>query len=310
MSDVIESHRERVRATDPLVAVTDLGSVTDLGGGGWIETAGAVGVSATITADPAARAVHWGPPTTHSLHARAAGDDPADALGRLLDRWIAALDPEPGAGLVVSWPSRDTAPVAALARRGFAPRSIRAVRTRPATTGEPPSPGVRQASAGDLDVLCGLYLELVAYEAQFGWIEVLPSTPAAARAEIEGKLARGDGWCWLAEAGGEAVGMLAVHHPAHAGGPATCVNASPVAYVGSMYARPGSRGQGVGAALAAHAHAVAAAAGVGTILVDYVAPNPLSGPFWSRQGYRPLITTWGCLVPFGHGAAQRGGSAR
>ncbi|MGR6916747.1 N-acetyltransferase family protein [[Actinomadura] parvosata] len=262
MSDVIESHRERVRAADPLVAVTDLSSVT----------------------------------------------------GRLLDRWIAALDPGPGSGLVVSWPSRDTAPVAALARRGFAPRSIRAVRTRPATTGEPPSPevgqvaGIRQASAGDLDALCGLYLELVDYEAQFGWIEVLPSTPAAARAEIEGKLARGDGWCWLAETGGEAVGMLAVHHPAHAGGPAACVNASPVAYVGSMYARPGSRGRGVGAALAAHAHAEAAAAGVGTILVDYVAPNPLSGPFWSRQGYRPLITTWGRLVQPSP-AARRGGSA-
>jgi GNAT superfamily N-acetyltransferase len=289
MSDVINCHRERVRAADPLVAITDLGE--DL-----IETANAIGAPSVATADPNARSVHWGPLTTYTLRARVAGDNPADSLGHLLDRWISTLDTEPGSGLVVSWPSRDNAPVAALVRRGFAPRSVLAVRVSSASAGGQPSAGVRRAVADDLDAMCRLYLELIAYEAQFGWVPVLSSTPAAARAELEEKLARDDGWCWLAEPDGEVVGMLAVHRPDHAGWIAPAVEASPVAYVGSMYARPGSRGRGIGAALAGHAHAEVAAAGVETVLVHYAAPNPLSVPFWSRQGYRPLVTAWGRWV--------------
>ncbi|MGW3347334.1 GNAT family N-acetyltransferase [Nonomuraea rubra] len=326
MSAVIDGHRERVRAADPLVAVTDLGGGADL-----IETRGAVGVPSVTAPRPGAPAVHWSPLTTCALDARVAGDDPADALGRLLDRWISGLDVEPGAGLVVSWPSRDTAPVAALVRRGFAPRSVLAVRVsraaeRPAprsglairvsrTAGRPaadarqavgrsaadarrgaerPGAGVRGAVAADLDAMCALYLELIDYEARFGWVPVPSWTAAAARAELAGKLARGDGWCWVAETDGEVTGMLSIHHPDHAGRVASAVAAaSPVAYVGSLYARPGSRGRGLGAALAGHAHAEVAAAGVETVLVHYAAPNPLSVPFWSRQGYRPLVTTWG-----------------
>jgi GNAT superfamily N-acetyltransferase len=287
VSDVIDCHRERVRAADPLVAVADLGE--DL-----IETANAIGAPSKTTAGPDARSVAWGPLTTYTLRAKVAGDAPADSLGHLLDRWISSLDAEPGSGLVVSWPSRDTAPVAALVRRGFAPRSVLGVRVSPASAGGRPSAGVvRRAVADDLDAMCRLYLELIDYEAQFGWVPVLPSTPAAARAELEEKLARGDGWCWLAERDGEVVGMLSVHHPDHAGWIAPAVEASPVAYVGSLYARPGGRGRGIGAALAGHAHAEVAAAGVETVLVHYAAPNPLSVPFWSRQGYRPLVTTWG-----------------
>ncbi|MFC7099538.1 hypothetical protein ACFQQB_02970 [Nonomuraea rubra] len=133
MSDVIDGHCERVRAADPLVAVTDLGGGADL-----IETRGAVGVPSVTAPRPGAPSVHWSPLTTCALDARVAGDDPADSLGRLLDRWISGLDAEPGAGLVVSWPSRDTAPVAALVRRGFAPRSVLAVRV--SRTAERPAP--------------------------------------------------------------------------------------------------------------------------------------------------------------------------
>ncbi|MEV0821665.1 GNAT family N-acetyltransferase [Nonomuraea rubra] len=298
MSDVIDGHRERVRAADPLVAVTDLGGGADL-----IETRGAVGVPSVTAPRPGAPSVHWSPLTTCALDARVAGDDPAGSLGRLLDRWISGLDAEPGAGLVVSWPSRDTAPVAALVRRGFAPRSVLAVRVsrtagRPAAdarqAAERPGAGVRRAVAADLDAMCALYLELIDYEARFGWVPVPSWTAAAARAELAGKLARGDGWCWVAETDGEVTGMLSIHHPDHAGRVASAVAAaSPVAYVGSLYGRPGSRGRGLGAALAGHAHAEVAAAGVKTVLVHYAAPNPLSVPFWSRQGYRPLVTTWG-----------------
>jgi hypothetical protein len=99
VSDVIDCHRERVRAADPLVTVADLGE--DL-----IETANAVGAPSATRADPDAPSVHWGPLTTYSLHARVAGDNPADALGGLLDRWISTLGTEPGSGLVVAGTQR------------------------------------------------------------------------------------------------------------------------------------------------------------------------------------------------------------
>jgi GNAT superfamily N-acetyltransferase len=45
--------------------------------------------------------------------------------------------------------------------------------------------------------------------------------------------------------------MLAVQHPDHSSWIAPAVKKpSPVAYVGSLYARPVSRGRGIGAALA------------------------------------------------------------
>jgi hypothetical protein len=48
----------------------------------------------------------------------------------------------------------------------------------------------------------------------------------------------------------------------------------------------------VGAELAAHYHREADAAGIGVTLLHYALLNPLSAPFWSRQGYRPLWTVW------------------
>jgi GNAT superfamily N-acetyltransferase len=59
-----------------------------------------------------------------------------------------------------------------------------------------------------------------------------------------------------------------------------------------MFVLPGRRGAGVGAALVARAHAEMAAAGVALALLHYEQANPLSTPFWARQGYRPLWTSW------------------
>ena len=54
----------------------------------------------------------------------------------------------------------------------------------------------------------------------------------------------------------------------------------------------GLRSGGIGAALATHVHGHLDAAGVQRTLLHYAAMNPLSAPFWSRCGYRPLWTTW------------------
>lgn len=44
--------------------------------------------------------------------------------------------------------------------------------------------------------------------------------------------------------------------------------------------------------MAAQAHREAEATGVATTLLHYAQVNPLSAPFWSQQGYRPLWTVW------------------
>jgi GNAT superfamily N-acetyltransferase len=65
-----------------------------------------------------------------------------------------------------------------------------------------------------------------------------------------------------------------------------------VAYVELMVVLPGQRGRGVGAALAAEFHRAADEAGIAVTLLHHEQLNPLSGPFWSQQGYRPLWTSW------------------
>ena len=60
----------------------------------------------------------------------------------------------------------------------------------------------------------------------------------------------------------------------------------------TVFVRPGDRGGGVGEALVRHLHAVLDARGVDTTLLHFAQLNPLSAPFWSRMGYRPLWTGW------------------
>jgi predicted acetyltransferase len=70
------------------------------------------------------------------------------------------------------------------------------------------------------------------------------------------------------------------------------VRLTPAAYLMFMFVLPGERASGVGAALAAQLHRDVYAAGLPVTLLHYEQSNPLSVPFWSQQGYRPLWTTW------------------
>jgi len=67
---------------------------------------------------------------------------------------------------------------------------------------------------------------------------------------------------------------------------------APVCYLTFMFTVPGERAGGVGAALCARLHDEVAAAGVPVTLLHYAQVNPLSAPFWSQQGYRPLWLAW------------------
>jgi GNAT superfamily N-acetyltransferase len=70
------------------------------------------------------------------------------------------------------------------------------------------------------------------------------------------------------------------------------VGSAPIAYLMLMFVHPEERASGVGAAMTARLHREVEAAGVAVTLLHYEQTNPLSVPFWSQQGYRPLWTTW------------------
>ena len=105
-------------------------------------------------------------------------------------------------------------------------------------------------------------------------------------------LAAPDPWVWLAERDGAPFGLLYAERPESAGWIAPMVRAAPVAYLELMEVLPGERGRGVAAALVAQLHQAADESGVAVTLLHYEQLNPLSGPFWSQQGYRPLWTSW------------------
>jgi GNAT superfamily N-acetyltransferase len=88
------------------------------------------------------------------------------------------------------------------------------------------------------------------------------------------------------------VGIIATQRPAHAAWVAPLTRLSPVAYTMLGYVTPDERSSGVGAALAAHLHDAVDPAGVAATLLHYEQLNPYAVPFWSRQGYRPLWTSW------------------
>jgi GNAT superfamily N-acetyltransferase len=229
---------------------------------------------------------------------------------------------------IVSWPSRDIDGAGALLRHGLAPLAVVAARTttrHPAgladgaplqaessaglAYGAPWRAGViegagqvtgtsrqdlriRRAGPADIDAVVRLGLEVIRFDAHFGSVTERPETADALRRETAGLLAVPETWTWLAERDGTAIGMLCAERPESAGWIAPMVRPSPVAYLLLMGVAAGERGSGVGTALAARLHREIKATGVAVTLLHYAQLNPLSVPFWSQQGYRPLWTAW------------------
>jgi GNAT superfamily N-acetyltransferase len=245
----------------------------------------------------------WGAAHQFRLTARVAGPDPASSLDRLLTRWRDHLSSVPGTdgadtAAVVTWPSRDTSGVQALLRHGFAPLEVIAARRR----GERPTERswdvgdqaveLRRAGPADIDAVVSLGLEVIRFDAEVSSVTVRPDTAAGLRADCAGLLSGSRPLAWLAERDGSPVGIMIAEPPAVATWIAPLAAAAPVAYLLLAGVQPGERARGVGAALAARLHDDIAAAGVRLTLLHYAQINPLSAPFWSQQGYRPLWTVW------------------
>ncbi len=263
--------------------------------GGWCEHWAGAPDSLDLT---------WGAARRFELTPQIPGPDIGGPLDLLLERWRDHLAGEAGtadgdSAAVVTWPSRDIGGVMALVGRGFAPLAVIAARQtrRDSDAGSPPAataPGIsiRRAGDADADEIVRLGLDVIRFDAQVCGVTERPETAAALRREIGGLLADPEPWIWLAERSGSAIGMLAAEKPATAQWIAPLTRVAPVAYLLLMGVSAGRRGSGVGAAMAAQLHREVESAGVAVTLLHYAQVNPLSAPFWSQQGYRPLWTVW------------------
>jgi GNAT superfamily N-acetyltransferase len=256
----------------------------------------------------------WGAARRFQLTAWAAGPDLAAALDRLLSRWRDHLASLPEAGLpdtaaVVTWPCRDIGGIATLVRHGLAPFGVVAARTtsrRPDRTapGDDGAEGtstagtgrqdlrIRRATPADIDTVVRLGMEVIQFDAHFADVIERPSTAGALRREAAGLLAGPECWTWLAERGDTVIGMVAAQRPESAGWIAPMVSRAPAAYLMFGFVQPAERASGIGATLVARLHREIADSGVAVTLLHYEQTNPLSVPFWSQQGYRPIWTSW------------------
>ncbi len=298
-----EQAAARLAALDPLLPAPAIpaGCGAELAVSGPDGSIVAVGTCEHWAGAPGSLELTWGAARRFQLTPQIAGPDVPAALDGLLARWRDHLAAVPGAAeedtaVVITWPARDVDGPLALLRHGLAPRAVIAARAagRRAATGAPAEPGVRirQAGPADLDEVVRLGLETVRYDAHFGTVIERPETPAALRHEVAQVLAAPDPWVWLAGRDGDPFGLLYAERPEFAGWIAPMVRAAPVAYLELMDVLPGERGTGIAAALVGQLHRAADESGVAVTLLHYEQVNPLSGPFWSQQGYRPLWTSW------------------
>jgi GNAT superfamily N-acetyltransferase len=313
MSGLLTQATRRWQAADPLLPWPTLpaGCGPVLIGEGPGGRLAAAGTCEHWAGEPGSLELAWGAARRFRLTAcvaGAGGPDVTDGLDRLLARWRDHLAGVPGAGdpdtaAVVTWPSRDIGGIAALRRRGLAPSEVIAARlagrhvpdasaSQPADVLSLDRVRIRRAEPADLDVVTRLGLQVVRYDAHFTSVTERLGTEAALEYEAAGWLASASPWTWLAERRGRPVGLLSAERPPAAAWIAPLAAVAPAAYLMLMFVAPGERGRGTGAALASHFHREADASGVAVTLLHHGVLNPLSAPFWSRQGYRPLWTTW------------------
>ncbi len=273
----------------------------------------AIGCCEHWAGEPDSVALLWGTARQYRFTPRLARDAGPAALDLLLTQWHAHLAAaghveDDDSAAIITWPSRDIEGIRVLLEHGLVPSAVIAARrTGPADgdTAAPAGPGttppaapapkdvlVRRAGPADLDVVTSLGVGLVRYDSRFGAAIDRPHVVPALREGSAELLARPEPWVWLAERAGTAVGLLAAEPPDIAQWIAPLTRLSPVAYLQQGFVLPGERATGIGALLTAEFHAQARRAGVPITMLHYSQVNPLSAPFWSQRGYRPLWTAW------------------
>jgi ribosomal protein S18 acetylase RimI-like enzyme len=293
----------RWRAADPLLprpAPLSGGCGARLAVAGPDGAPAAAGTCVHWTGEPGSLDLAWGAARRFQLTARAVGPSIPAALTALLAQWRDHLAGLPEAAdedtaAVIIWPSRDIDGAAALIAAGFVPLTVIAARPAPAAVpapAVPPGVTIRRAGPADLDAITELGLGVIRYDSHFGGMTDRAGIPQALRRALAELLIAPRPWVWLAERAGQPAGMLAAETPGTTGWISAMTRPDPVAYLMLLGVPAAERGRGVGTALTGHLHRELQAAGVAVTLLHYAQVNPLSPPFWSRQGYRPLWTCW------------------
>ncbi|MFI5086475.1 MAG: GNAT family N-acetyltransferase [Actinomycetales bacterium] len=248
------------------------------------------------------------------------GNDPGPALSGLLDAWqskvLGALKTglmaprgsaaDTDTALVLTVPSLDTRYVLPLMRAHFTPVTNLAARVVRATAGGPgaipPSAGpralppgmvVRRATERDLDAVGDLAAQLHGYDTRFGAVSARPGSRRLLAGGVVETHRGGAGWTWVLEQDGDLCGFAQLQNPDQAAWiQHLALHPGRSGYLASAFVRPGSRGAGLGAALVAAVHAEASVARLPSVVLHHATANPLSAPFWARQGYRGLFTIW------------------
>ena len=309
MTEVTDAHNARVRAVGPLLRDAPAPDAADPG---YIrvEASGGVaeGVLRFTEVAPDSPDAVWGALRRHTADVRVAGTEAGirASLGGLLDAWLdrvrrveRAGDGDSSMRLVL--PTRDIALAAPLLAKGFAPVGIHAVRqlprasaaSAPAVPSELDGAVVRRATADDADELGRMDAELLELDAHFGGVTLRPGAARTFAGEYRERLRRAPDTTWVLEREGRLTGLVHVmpddgdaepDSPVLAAGGGQCLVV--------MYLDPAERGAGTGARLVSLAHDALDAAGTPYTVLSYAVPNPRSGPFWARMGYRPLVTEW------------------
>jgi len=295
---IVAAHEARIRDLDPLLPHSHPLPVP-VSGEIPMVVDGAVGYPARIAVGLGTPQADWGALDEHRLAARVGGANSVAAMDALLARWAevvhtTATPEDRDSAATIGWPSRDTAMTPLFLDRGMI--QFRVLAARPAGRPGPDATSqavIRPMTEADLDDVVDLHLEEIRWGTQFAAGSVVRAAAGdVARREYAGVLERDEPWTWVAEWDGRTVGMITVAPPQSAGWVAGLSSASTPAYVGTTVVLAPRRAGGVGTALVAQAHAALDRAGVDVALLHYAPLNPLSAPFWHRQGYRPLWSWW------------------
>ncbi|MFK4728839.1 GNAT family N-acetyltransferase [Agromyces mediolanus] len=302
-------HDERVHALDSVLAAAP---PLDAAAGGFLSAVVGAGSAEAVahfdSLESTSPDAVWGALRQHSLELRSAGPDRerTAAVERVLDDWLAriAAAETPGdldSSARLSLPTRDIALVNALYARGFGPTGVRAVRQRPRTTPAqaPVLPQrldgalVRLATLSDAERLGALDARLLELDAHFAGVTLRDGADAGFATAYRDRLRRAPDTTWVLERDGDITGFIHVVPDADSPEPDSQLLAETGGqYLVVMYLDESERGAGLGAAFLQLAHDALDAAGTPYVLLSYAVANPRSGPFWARNGYRPVVTEW------------------
>ncbi|MEO8888261.1 MAG: GNAT family N-acetyltransferase [Jatrophihabitantaceae bacterium] len=291
---LISAHSARLLAIDPLLGLAPASPAVD---DAWLGGGAAEGLAGVRTIDEQTLEAVWGKLERFVLKPFWSGD--SAALDALLTEWAATVradrrSADEDSQVAIAWPSRDLAAARVFLRHGLVPATALAI--RPAGRPTPARPAgellVRRAGPDDLEPILALGAEELAYEEGISVLTVRPGHTDQARAPLAHSLAGESPWLWVAQSPGGIVGALTLNTVAESTWIADQTSVESAAYLPLLSVAAEHRAGGAGSALVAAAHAQLDAAGVGATLLHYGSFNPLSVPFWSRMGYRPLWTYW------------------